>query len=281
MSHPTTPARPATRRRLHRSSGIYKVLSPLPSVHYPPDVMPLQSADITGRLQALADGVAVLEGNMGELARIHHAMNTRFNEPFASFLYGLWITMFCNNFPGCPTKELYENAQSEPVAPLRVELLQQRLRRARLENKRLQDEVASKKAEQETQRSELFGHRPTLAAARRPPPRQPFSRPPVPTNGRKRKVTVAHDDTFSTTDSFVDVPPRVPPSRIALPVTDTKNTSGVGPNLDQPPRYMRGLFDKSASTNTRRVPGPKPATRTPAQREAARANRLASRPPFR
>lgn len=267
-SKPTTP-NARWRRRLHRSSGIYKVLPPSPEVHYPQDVLPLQSEANKERFEALAEAVASLESNMGELARIHHSVNTEFNEPFASFLYGLWITMFCNNFPGCPTRELYER-QKETAAPLRVETLQDRLWKAKAENRRLQDEIASKTREQ----NELF----SLWRTRRLPP-PPLGRAIAPPPRQKKRVVVAHDDTYSTNDSFVEAPAGRSASRLGPPKTPQRTAVG-GPNLNQPPRYMRGLFEKTASSNVpqRRVEKP---PRAPARAQAARASRLASRPPFR
>lgn len=239
------------------------------------------------RLDALADSLKQLETNMCDLAKIHHAVNNGFNEPFASFLYGLLITMFCNNFPGCPTRETYENNQDNGHES-RVQLLQERIRQAKAENERLKQRVSLKSQESRTlaSRAELF--------ARRTPMKRPISAVtdaamPTALSARRRKVTVAHDDTFSTTDSFVENPANSARNagrtqKFGTPAATRPSPSGVHPNLDQPPRYMRGLFDKTRQANVRRVDPktrPRPQMSAAARKQAERASRLKERPPFR
>lgn len=290
-SKPTTPSLKAreARRRLLRSSGIYRILPPSPNVHYPSEVLPLESEPIQNNLKALQEAVGDLESNMSDLAKIHSAVNSGFNEPFAAFLYGLLITMFCNNFPGCPTRDTYEynhgNAQKE-----RVLLLQQRVRAARTENQRLKQQIATQATPQRT-----FASRPPLGGWNEGNRRTPGATGPslgTATRGtlasRQKKVVVAHDDTFSTTDSFVEHPSSSrAANRIGKPVAAARASplSSTGPNLDQPPRYMRGLFDKTSSANVRRIGATKSTARGPtsssARRQAERTSRLAGRPPFR
>lgn len=260
-SKPNTPnpRRRESRRKLHRSSGIYKIHPQSPKVHYPVDgTVPLESDSNLERLESLADAVEQLETHMVDLSRIHNAVSNGFNEPFASFLYGLLITMFCNNFPGCPTREPYGEIQRTETAESRVRSLQERVRLAKLENKRLQEEVARKAREN---KNDVL--RKTPAPPR--PVRQPLQ-------AARKKVTVAQDDTYSTTDSFIETPANRKTSRIPQP----KITTPTGPNLNQPPRYMRGLFDKTGSSNSlrnREVREEKPRARP------VRAK--ATRPPFR
>lgn len=284
-SKPTTPSQKARdgRRKLLRSSGIYKILPQSPKVHYPQDVLPLETESNEERLEVLADSLSQLENNMCELAKIHNAVNSGFNEPFASFLYGLSITMFCNNFPGCPTRETYGTNQDDGHEE-RIKLLQERIRSARAENQRLKQQIATKTAESRT-----------LAARAELLPRRTPNRLKLGTfahalpASRQRKVVVAHDDTYSTNDSFVDVPSiaagqnRILKSLVAAGSKQT--TSKAIPNLDQPPRYMRGLFDKTGSSNLPRNVDLKTRARGPTsssvRRQAERPNRLAGRPPFR
>lgn len=265
-----------SRRKLHRSSGIFNVLPQLPQVHYPEDSLPLESNENIERLEAVADAVGQLETNMAKLADMHISVNQRFNEPFAAFLYGLLMTMFCNNFPGCPTQVAFESIDKVQRAQDRVRELQDRIQLARDANKALQEQIASRTAEQKrlALRNETLARK--LPDRRTRLPLSTSAHPPA----RSRKVNVAQDDTFSTTDSFIETPAgvsRKPPlpraARGPVASRNLQKDSG-GPNLDQPPRYMRGLFDKTNTINTRR-PGDKRSRFAPAPR------RSASRPPFR
>lgn len=269
-------SRQDSRRKLHRSSGIFNLLPQSPQVHYPEDSLPLESEENVERLEAMAEAVGQLETNMTNLADMHTAVNQRFNEPFAAFLYGLLMTMFCNNFPGCPTQAAFESIDKVQRAQDRVRDLQKQISAARATNKALQEEVAAKTLEHKTMalRNEAFARK---TPVRRP--RVPLGASSVSAN-RQRKVQVAQDDTFSTTDSFIETPagqPRKPPlPRAARGPVDSSNLrlGGGGPNLNQPPRYMRGLFDKTNLANIRR-------TETKRPRPAPKASRLALRPPFR
>lgn len=278
MSHETYPGRRESRRRLHRSSGIYNVMPQSPQAHYPEDVLPLETEKNIERFEAVADAVKELESNMTDLAQMHAAVNGGFNEPFAAFLYGLLITMFCNNFPGCPTQAAFESIAKVQRAQTHVEELERRVHLLRDANKKLQDEVSSKILEQKTMaiRNEVLARK---TPARRAPLHSASRVPSL----RHRKVQVAHDDTFSTTDSFIETPagPKHATRKPPVPRFSNSTTLGQppldsdGPNLNQPPRYMRGLFDKTNTSNVRRTDSKRP-------RPASTKNsRLASRPPFR
>lgn len=266
-SNPATP-RDSARRRLRRSSGAYMALAQTPKVHYPHQVMPLQTPVFTDRWNALAEGVAALDANMAGLSQLHAALNDGFNESFASFLYGLLITMFCNNLPGCPTRDLYEQAGS--TALLSVAVLQERIRVAKLRNAQLKAQANAQP--RPNQERAIFAHPRSIRGTEQKP-----------------RFAVARDDTFLTSDSFVDAPSAR--TRIPAPGGRPQTGSGTPPNLNQPPRYMRGLFERPGAANTRR-PAPKNPVRqtartTPARGSAAqraqreRASRLAGRPPFR
>lgn len=264
-------------RRLQRSLGIYKILPQSPKVHYPVDSQhPLETEDNIERLESLADGVTQLEVNMKGLSRIHTAISAGFNEPFAGFLYGLLITMFCNNFPGCPTKEQIGAIQRAQTVHSRVRLLKERVQMAKLENNRLHSEINHRNAQRGRERANVDLFRTPISRVARPSivvPKQPILAAQR-QQSLKRKVTVAHDDTFSTTESFVETPGSSS-SRIPL-----ARTPAGGPNLNQPPRYMRGLFDKTGSSNVARQTISKPK---PASQQGSRPARVtkASRPPFR
>ncbi|GEQ70510.1 hypothetical protein JCM33374_g4188 [Metschnikowia sp. JCM 33374] len=261
---------------------------------------------------AMADAFTALQANMASLAATHKAVNG-FNESFASFLYGLMITMFCNNFPGCPTRKQHEVMEEKRASEERIAVLQEKLEAARLKNAQLKEQVAQRVSEtrQKSHPGDIFSSRPTTRQ-RIPPPKTVLA-----VTGR-RKIPVARDDSFSTTDTFIEAPGTTLMTN-ASSRTGTASASAT-PNLDQAPRYMRGLFEVPGASNIRRGGGQRSNTkaegklgmrappRTPAGRitasqralgyspglsarnaassaaqraQKARANRLASRPPFR
>lgn len=209
---------------------------------------------------------------------IHNALSDRFNEPFSAFLYGLLINMFCSNYPACPTKDLYEaNQQSKSVLGL-ISSLEERVRMAKARRSQLQEQVMQK-----TQEVRALQSTRTVPTQRKAPQSLPvrsqFTRPGLPV--RPRKVTVARDDTFSTNDSFIDIPL----GGNGRSTIGSEADRGRGPNLNQAPRYMRGLFESKNDNMRNRVrkPEPKPSRQgtAAARAERARRERMSARPPFR
>ncbi|RKP32393.1 hypothetical protein METBISCDRAFT_25634 [Metschnikowia bicuspidata] len=269
---PQTPPRDNKRRRLNRASGVFNAFSHSPKPHYPRDVMPLQTTENLARLRAIADGITQLQENMTGLGIIHNALTTGFNEPFAALLYGLLMNIFCCDFPACPSKEEYEAKKQESYAETQIESLEERVRLAKLRRALLQDQVAQKAQEVRS----LQAKKPTPALSQPMRNKPAFARPGVPQ--RPKKVFVARDDTFSTNDSFVETP-----QNYARPRPDSG--AGKTPNLNQAPRYMRGLFEsKPLNIARNRVAKPelkaRPTTAA-ARAERARSERRTARPPFR
>lgn len=229
MSRPSTPKR----RRLHRSLGVFTILAQLPKVHYPvdPDNLPLESVANTDKFEKLSDAMEELEANMRGLQRIHESLLLGFNELFASFLYGLLMTMWCVHLPGRPLKDQWEKVKLIEGLDERIEELKAKLAVSRAENGRLRTRL------------------------------------------RAAPTAVASSD--DTAESFVlhprskIPPPRTRPLRAASPASAT-TASADAPNLNQPPRYMRGLFDAPA-----RAPARAGARAAPRPRAAR------TRPPFR
>lgn len=272
-SNANTPHR-LSRRRLYRSSGLHRILPPASNPHYPQNVLPLQTPEFQDRIEALAESMGEFSENMTKLSHLNNAVCHGFNEPFAAFLYGLTSTMFCNDIPNRPTQFLYYQNSSESTAVKRVENLREQVRLARAENKRLKDQAAATAQGFRAlpRRNELFQSRRVPAKART----VAFSGSSGPAR-KVRKINVAHDDTYSTNDSFVDAPASKIPQR-------ARTAQGEAPNLNQPPRYMHGLFDKTQQANIARSRSKSLAT-GPTASSARRATRkppsLASRPPFR
>ena len=87
-SRPTTPLRVSSRTSLRDSQGHST------SLGY--EESPLQSLEPA--FAELSDSMADLEANFMHLQLMHESL-LRFNESFASFLYGLKMNAFCVDFP--------------------------------------------------------------------------------------------------------------------------------------------------------------------------------------
>ena len=87
-SRPTTPLRPSSRTSLREGQGYGAGSS---SSEFPLETMEPAFAE-------LSDSMADLEANFMHLQLMHESLS-RFNESFASFLYGLNMNAFCVDFP--------------------------------------------------------------------------------------------------------------------------------------------------------------------------------------
>lgn len=87
-SRPTTPLRPSSRTSLRDSQGY--------SAGGASSSFPLESLEPA--FAELSDSMADLEANFMHLQLMHESLS-RFNESFASFLYGLNMNAFCVDFP--------------------------------------------------------------------------------------------------------------------------------------------------------------------------------------
>lgn len=251
-SRPTTPQR----RRLQRSSGIHLLLTS-PKVHYPVDAehLPLEAPANTERFGRLSDGLEELDVNMTNLQQIHDALLMGFNESFASFMYGLLMTMWCVDFPGCPTRRAWERLQEEKELEERIRRVKERLRRAKEENERLK-EVASELVT-------TTGTTTTpVSRPRQQPSRDTRQEPPRDTRSYKPSRTTFTPRTVprpvAATRPIRTFTPKATPKTTPTPRSTAKPATkldipesripqptrrGTGPNLNQPPRYMRGLFE--------------------------------------
>ncbi|RCK63820.1 DASH complex subunit DAM1 [Candida viswanathii] len=282
-SKPTTPRRDrrqthGNRRHLHRSSGIH-----LPSLspkvqHYPIDAdnLPMDSAEITEKFSAIAQSLEALDSNMHDLNRIHDNLSNQFNESFASFLYGLSMTMWCVDFPGCPSRVEWENLMAKREQKERIKRLKKRVEDAETLNHRLKESLAEKlklKLKPKPQ--------PAVAAA--------VTNPRVirPARNVSFKPSLNESTISSITSDRRPVATRIrqsqqasripQPGRVSKPQQYLTSNSRTGPNLNQPPRYMRGLFDGSNISNTANYGRVKKPTLTTTNTNYS----LTNRPPFR
>lgn len=87
-SRPTTPLRPNSRTSLRDSQGF--------NTNDSSSDFPLESLEPA--FAEFSDSMADLEANFMHLQLMHESLS-RFNESFASFLYGLNMNAFCVDFP--------------------------------------------------------------------------------------------------------------------------------------------------------------------------------------
>lgn len=87
-SRPTTPLRPSSRTSLRDSQAF--------AAGGASSEFPLESLEPA--FAELSDSMADLEANFMHLQLMHESLS-RFNESFASFLYGMNMNAFCVDFP--------------------------------------------------------------------------------------------------------------------------------------------------------------------------------------
>lgn len=88
LSRPSTPLRPSSRTSLRDS----QTFTPTSGT----SAFPLESLEPA--FAELSDSMADLEANFMHLQLMHESLS-RFNESFASFLYGMNMNAFCVDFP--------------------------------------------------------------------------------------------------------------------------------------------------------------------------------------
>ncbi|KAI4125847.1 MAG: hypothetical protein LQ338_004052 [Usnochroma carphineum] len=100
-SRPTTPLRPSSRTSLRESQTFTQGGKPS-------STFPLESLEPA--FAELSDSMADLEANFMHLQLMHESLS-RFNENFASFLYGLNMNAFCVDFSEAPIPESFRRAR--------------------------------------------------------------------------------------------------------------------------------------------------------------------------
>ncbi|RCK63290.1 DASH complex subunit DAM1 [Candida viswanathii] len=286
-SKPTTPRRErrqthGNRRHLHRSSGIH-----LPSLspkvqHYPIDAdnLPMDSAEITEKFSDIAKSLETLDSNMHDLNRIHDNLSNQFNESFASFLYGLSMTMWCVDFPGCPSRVEWENLMAKREQKERIKRLKKRVEDAETLNHRLKESLAEKLKLKPKPQPVAAAAAAAAAAVTNPRVMRPARNVSFKPSLNESSISSITSDRrpMGTRIRQGEQASRIPqPGRVSKPQLYLTSNSRTGPNLNQPPRYMRGLFDGSNISNTANYERVKKPTLTTAKTNDS----LANRPPFR
>ncbi|KAK4696006.1 DASH complex subunit DAM1, partial [Lecanoromycetidae sp. Uapishka_2] len=101
-SRPSTPLRPSSRTSLRDS----QTFTPKNGS----SAFPLESLEPA--FAELSDSMADLEVNFMHLQLMHESLS-RFNESFASFLYGMNMNAFCVDFPEAPIPESFKRARQD------------------------------------------------------------------------------------------------------------------------------------------------------------------------
>ncbi|PGH10224.1 hypothetical protein AJ79_05479 [Helicocarpus griseus UAMH5409] len=114
-SRPTTPLRPSSRSSIRDSHGF--------GTSWGQDGVSQPAINaLEPQFAELADSMADLEANFMHLQLMHESLS-RFNESFASFLYGLNMNAFCVDFPEAPIPDSFKRAkQAEESASLNEQL---------------------------------------------------------------------------------------------------------------------------------------------------------------
>ncbi|CAF9920219.1 MAG: DASH complex subunit dam1 [Heterodermia speciosa] len=105
-SRPTTPLRPSSRTSLRESQGF--------AAGAGSSEFPLESLEPA--FAELSDSMADLEANFMHLQLMHESLS-RFNESFASFLYGMNMNAFCVDFPEAPIADSFTRPRSNTEHP--------------------------------------------------------------------------------------------------------------------------------------------------------------------
>ncbi|KAI5290326.1 DASH complex subunit dam1 [Ascosphaera acerosa] len=121
LSRPTTPLRPSSRSSA-RSAGLGYGASTTPTPYGGDYAAPTAGAGSHAAILALepqfaelADSIADLEANFMHLQLMHESL-ARFNENFASFLFGLNMNAFSVDFPEGPIPLSFEKARERQAA---------------------------------------------------------------------------------------------------------------------------------------------------------------------
>lgn len=253
-SKPSTPS--SQRRKLHRSSGIFGLLPQSPKIHYPidPNNLPLDSSMNTESFAQLSDCMEELEENMNNLQQIHDSITNGFNESFAGFLYGLLMTMWCVDFPGLPSKTDFDRISYSTQLDDEINQLTHQIQSLQQQNDSLKTTLQNK--------SKLANRRVLKPKSIINKPKNPKSVSKIPQPTRTNRPLTGTQSSQPGKSSTI----ATTPSRTST--TKSGSNHPVGPNLNQPPRYLQGLFNN-------------PKTPTNANRRIQKPTSIHNRPPFR
>lgn len=293
-SKPTTPR--TDRRHLHRSSGVH-LPSLSPKVHHYPidaDNLPMDSTEIVEKFTDIVQSMETLDTNMRDLCHIHDNLSNQFNESFSSFLYGLSMTMWCVDFPGCPSRVEWENLVAKREQQERINNLKKRVEDAKTLNNRLKESLAEKTKQNQNQNQNQKQQQQNQRPNQRATPytatttnksRLINTKVVKPTRTVNFKPSLSESTISNITNDKRPVVTRIRQSQQVSKIPQPGRVSrqqqyprvAGGPNLNQPPRYMRGLYDNSNISNTANYGR---ITKQPQHRTKTN-NSLAERPPFR
>ncbi|RLV89711.1 DASH complex subunit DAM1 [Spathaspora sp. JA1] len=227
-SNPVTPQAQINRRRSNRSSSGAPLSTSSPAL-IPIDAnnLPFESPAMLAKFARLADSIEELDCHEDQMEKIHKYIANDFNEGLSGLLHGLSISMWCVGFQGGPTTTSINKFQQRKQRDIRIKQLEDRLKNSQRLNSSLKSKLQELK------------------------PKQPVSKPPPaprnisntsrvrPKQTTRTQITRTRPETVSWNESSIHEPPKRAP----------QETTTGRPNLNQPPRYLQGLFEQ---TNTGR-----------------------------
>lgn len=238
------------RKPTTRSSEAYLLPKSPKMVHYPnnEDTLPFESPDNMYRLEQLADGMDQLETTIGQLAKVHTLINDHLNESIASLIHGLTISMWCVDYPGVPNKLQIEAMRNHQKAISETRKIESQITLAQKENQLLREKLQQLKQRQNGLRNLRRGNRIPGQNSRVPAVVERLTRmaPPI-----RKPILIKQIKTHKPTSEAIKsktLQERNTPnnkSRIPKPTLTKNREWGNNPNLNQPPRYLKGLFDSS------------------------------------
>ncbi|EMG49599.1 DAM1 DASH complex subunit DAM1 [Candida maltosa Xu316] len=271
-SKPTTPNNRHYGRRYSRRSSGAQLQTTSPKInHYPIDAdnLPMDSEEISGKFKNIAESMGTLDQHMDDFQTIHNNISNRFNESFASFLYGLSMTMWCVDFTGYPKRGEWEAIAEAKQRKERIRKLKSRLEHAEELNKRLKSRLS-----EETKHNPLPSNESRFAKPAVRPTRSVSYKGVSTTNIAKTTTPNPIRSTASSRLRQSSTMSKIP--QLSKDGRQATRQSRNGPNLNQKARYMSGLFDGSNTSNTTGNYG---GVKKPVQRKPPTS--LANRPPFR
>ncbi|CAH6722675.1 DASH complex subunit Dam1p [[Candida] jaroonii] len=239
MSKPNTPN--IRRRQSQRSSGIFKIFPQSPSIHYPidGDNLPLESASNIENFEELSDKMEELEINMSNLSEIHDSITNGFNESFSSFLYGILMTMYCMDFGNSLELEQFDDTNKTDEIDERLDNLQTEIDNLKQKNETLKIKLENK--------NKIKAN--VLKTSKNPNISDDSFTSKIPKfqkSSMNNRTIAPKSNRFHTKSSQA----RLAATQAKLAAMKNART----PDLNQRPRYMDGLFDKSGATRTSTIP---------------------------
>ncbi|EGW30995.1 uncharacterized protein SPAPADRAFT_52180 [Spathaspora passalidarum NRRL Y-27907] len=237
----SNPVTPQNRRRSHRSSTGPSTSSPA-IIPIDANNLPFESQAMLAKFARLADGVEELKSHVTSMEKVHQSVSQEFNEGLASLLYGLSMTMWCVGFSGGPTKVNIEKFQQRIERAKKIAQLKKRLANSQRLNSNLKAQLQEVKQKQPVPRNTRVVSKPRPAPVKQ-------TRIQILDRSKASEVPSSNDSTFITNPSQ---------SKRTTTTQPVRSPSYKRPNLNQPSRYLAGLFGGTSNRESVRKQPNKP-----------------------